>query len=451
MEAAFFGLSRISDLRSGGRDLFFYFGCAFALYLVLVTYIRFLWSRSFFSPELIVVAAIVFRVTLLFSQPVLSDDVYRYVWDGRVANAGINPYQYSPDADNLIGLRDSTVYPLVNHKEIPTIYPPVLQVVFRVVTVLSESVWAMKAAMILADFGTILTLLALLRFLGRAVGWVAVYAWNPLVVVEVAGSGHADAVYVFLLTLSIYFAIRARTLQAGFLLGLSFLTKFASVLLLPFLEDIRSRFKTWALAAGVFAAVVLLVYWPFSTNQVSAFVALSAYLERWEFNSSVYGVVYRLLEEEMADDPNPHEWLGFWTDNKPRLVTKWMSASVLMLTTVWMLWKQSRRPFQAQKEGLPHAAFILIGCTLVVSPTVHPWYVTWIVPFLCVVPNLAWILFTGLVFLSYDAAVQFADTGRWTEDRALVFWEYLPFYAILVGTLAWKAFKSLKAHPAEAS
>src|ERR1044072_1458122 len=122
-------------------------------------------ARPSNSTLLIVIAfAILFRVSILFAPPYLSDDIYRYVWDGRVQAAGINPYRYIPAAPELAHLRDETIYPKINRKDwAHTIYPPVAQVVFFLTTRISESVTWMKATMLLFDLVTFWAVASLLN------------------------------------------------------------------------------------------------------------------------------------------------------------------------------------------------------------------------------------------------------------------------------------------------
>jgi hypothetical protein len=143
----------------------------------------------------ILVGALAMRLALLFAAPYLSTDIYRYVWDGRVQAAGINPYRYMPAAPELAPLRDTAIFPNINRPDTAvTIYPPMAQAVFLVVTrILGESVVAMKLGLIAFEALTVAALIGLLRRLGQPLARVAVYAWHPLAIWEIAGSGHIDA------------------------------------------------------------------------------------------------------------------------------------------------------------------------------------------------------------------------------------------------------------------
>src|ERR1044072_4523177 len=139
------------------------------------------------------VFAALFRLSIIFFTPYLSDDIYRYIWDGRVQAAGINPYRYIPAEEPLAQLRDDVIYPHINRREtVRTIYPPIGQAAFFLVNRFSESVTWMKAAMVGFEAVAIWAIVQLLSSFGFARQRVLIYAWHPLAVWEFAGSGDAD-------------------------------------------------------------------------------------------------------------------------------------------------------------------------------------------------------------------------------------------------------------------
>src|SRR5262249_37074184 len=141
----------------------------------------------------IVACAVVFRLCVVSAPLVLSSDLYRYVWDGRVQRAGMNPYRYPPEAEALAPLRDADIYPQINRPDLVPIYPPVAQMLFALITtVVPDSVRGMKAVMLLFDLATMVILIRLLKTAGKPPERVVLYAWSPLVVYEFAGSGHVD-------------------------------------------------------------------------------------------------------------------------------------------------------------------------------------------------------------------------------------------------------------------
>lgn len=449
MEIAVFGLSGIADLKTQTNGLFFYFTCAFILYLIAVIYLHFFWSRTFFPPELILIFAVIFRLTFLFSEPVLSDDIYRYIWDGTVANHGINPYRYAPESDNLKGIRDEAIYPQVNHKTVHTIYPPLLQYIFQIITFISPSVFAMKFALLLFDIGVMFLILMILKFLDRSLGWIAVYAWNPLVIMEFSGSGHTDVIGIFFLLLSLYLAIKARSIWAGALLGFSFLAKFTGLIVFPFFEDIRSRWKTVGLAMAAVLSVIFLGYSAFLEAGPYLNKGLAEYATTWEFNSSWYSLTYHYVQEFFGIPPAGETFFGIETNNQARTAAKLTMIAAGFLIFAGVFIHHVRKSYEGQKENILKASFILIGSMMLLSPTLHPWYIIWVIPFLCIFPNPAWILFTGLIFLSYAVLREYHTSGVWQESLEIRLWEYIPFYIILFSTFILLTIKKLRAHPPE--
>ena len=169
---------------------------------------------------MLILGAAVFSRALLIAAPPLSTDIYRYVWDGRVQAAGINPYLYRPADPEVAFLRDGTIYPNINRAETAvTIYPPMAQLIFRAVTRVAESVTLMKLAMVTFEGIAVVALLALLRRRDLPDTRIALYAWHPLPLFEFAGSGHIDAAAIGLMLLACVIAERRRPLIAGGILA----------------------------------------------------------------------------------------------------------------------------------------------------------------------------------------------------------------------------------------
>lgn len=449
MEAAFFGLSRVPTPEAQVAQLPYFFGAAFLAYALAVGYVGMYWNRSFFSPEWILVAAVAFRLTFLWSSPVLSDDIYRYIWDGHVAASGIDPYRYTPDSPNLFGLRDSTLYPLVNHKDVHTIYPPLLQLLFQALAVFTTSPLVYKTVFVMFDVAIIVVLFKFLTSMERPLGWAIVYAWNPLVVLETSWSGHADTVGVFFLLVGLMWAVRARSVWASVFLALSGMAKFFGLVFLPFLEDVRVRWRTIALVLLAASAITIGCYVPFLEGRHHWFTGMNRYVETWEFNSSLYSIVEALYEHRIGPSTAGRVF-GFDTDNQARWLARATLIGAVTLTGLWLLIAHYRRSYHDQKTNILRVAFLLTGLALLTSPTLHPWYLLWIIPLLCFFPNVAWILLSGLVVISYEALGGQISGYGWIETPRTQWWIYLPFYAVLFSTFAWKTIVAFrKAHPGE--
>ncbi len=191
---------------------------------------------------IIVLVAVAARLAFAMQAPTASDDIYRYVWDGRIQAAGINPYRYVPDDPALAAYRDEAIFPHINRRAVPTIYPPAAQGVFRLVYALHpDSVPWTRLTFVGFDLVTILALSGLLLRLGLRPERVILYAWHPLLILELGHSGHVDVVAICFLVLALRARLGARPWQAGFLLACAALTKFYAIIALPALLDPRRR------------------------------------------------------------------------------------------------------------------------------------------------------------------------------------------------------------------
>ena len=201
------------------------------------------------------------RLAVFVPPPLLSTDVYRYVWDGRVQAAGVNPYRYLPVAPELEPLRDqgtdpAAIYSNINRADFaPAIYPPAAQALFARVGLVWPTIWGMKAAMLAFDAVTAAAALLLLRTARLPGSRVLIYAWNPLVVWEFAGGTHVDAAAIGLSALAVLAVVRCRPALAGAALGLAVLCKLLPAALFPAL------WRRWDLLTPLaFGAVIAAGY-----------------------------------------------------------------------------------------------------------------------------------------------------------------------------------------------
>src|SRR5262245_5427404 len=199
--------------------------CYFAL-CVLYLWAAFLTLRPRSRTQLYIILrfAILFRFALLFSKPSLSDDIHRYLWEGYLQTQGVNPYTFAPQAPELVPLRND-LWLRVNNKDASAIYPPLLQMLHAAAFVTLRKPWGFKLIFVFAETGLVFVLLRLLEIYGRRGSDILFYAWNPLVVVEIAGSGHHDVCVVALLVAAALFTLNAQPARAILSLGGSILCK----------------------------------------------------------------------------------------------------------------------------------------------------------------------------------------------------------------------------------
>ena len=326
------------------------------------------------------VFAALFRLSILFSTPYLSDDIYRYIWDGRVQAARINPYRYIPADEALAGLRDEKIYPNINRRDTAhTIYPPVAEAVFLLVTRISESVTWMKAAMIGFEAVAVWALVQLLISFGFARQRVLIYAWHPLAIWEFAGSGHLDAIAVAFIALALLARRKRGETSTGFFLACATCVKLFPVVVFPALYLRRS----WKMALA-FAATILVAYLPYlSVGPVGVLGYLPGYAnERGMVNGEQYfllAVVRRVLSAQA-----------------PSSVYVIFAVVVLGVVSVWLMRDRSRDELRYLRDALIVASLFL----LLVAPH-FSWYFAWLIPFLCFIPSLAVFYLTGASFLLY--------------------------------------------------
>lgn len=352
-------------------------------------------------------AGLIMRLVLLPGDPTLSDDIYRYIHDGHVQTQGINPFHLPPSE---IPGSD----PRINHPEIRTIYPPGMQILFAITAWVSPGVTAMKVLAMVFDLGLCLLLVSLLRCRGQPAEWVLVYAWNPLVLIENTHSGHNDVVALFFLMLALRLSLGRRETGAQLAFGFSVLAKIFTAPLWPFL--LRGRWnRSLLLAALACPALILAVAIPYAAGG-NLFEGLLAYGRHWHFNDSVFA----LLRSDF----------GFGSKEAARVP----ALVALAVGYALLLWRE--------RDPVDGCAAVL-GLMLLLMPTVHPWYVTWIVPFLALRPRVSWLLLTGTIILAYQVRLDFAASGNvvWEERPWIRLLVYLPFAAFWL----WEQVRSPRA------
>jgi alpha-1,6-mannosyltransferase len=348
--------------------------------------------------------AVLFRLAVLPAPLVLSSDLYRYIWDGRVQAAGINPYLHAPAAEALAPLRDEAIFPAVNRPAAPTIYPPGAQMLFAAVhAVVPDSVTGMKAVMALFDLAAIGLLLVVLRKRGMAPERVLVYAWSPLVVFEVAGSGHAEALMLPFVVLALLGRMDGRPLLAGAALGVAALIKLYPAALVPVLY--RGGERRFPLAFGATVVAGYLPYLSGAGGRVLGFLP-DYFGPAEDFNVG--------LRDFLAAALAP-------VTGSPRLVAIVLVGAALVAVAVAL--------GRASRGDVLWRGYLLVSAYFVLLPTsLHPWYLVWLVPFLCFYPSPGWLYLSGAVALSYLKYLWYLedDFPLWLR---LV--QFVPLYGLL--------------------
>jgi len=357
--------------------------------------------------------ALLFRVTVLFSPPYQSEDVYRYIWDARTASEGINPYQYPPDAPELEKLRDKSVYPMINSKPYITAYPPLSQILFRLCfEIFGASVTAMKSVFSILEFLAILIAWRLLVLWRRSPHTIILMAWNPFFIFEFSHSGHSDSAMVLMILLSIYLLSRNRKSWSTVAYAGAVLAKLHPALWFPLFVR-RTGWKP--MVAGITVGVALFFVF-FNIQTLLGYLnSLKLYLRLFEFNASIHYFIRfigRLAFHESWD----------------KLIGPYLAAILLLITTI-IVWKFPIR----NTRDLLHAGFWLMAVDLCLATTVHPWYLSWAALALPFFPYAFMVYWTGACFLSYIAY----SYHPVYEPAWVLLIEYIPVYGLMTWEL-WK-------------
>ncbi len=351
---------------------------------------------------LIVAIAIAMRLLVVGEDPFLSTDIYRYVWDGRVQAAGINPYALVPADEALRALRDSAIYPNINRADYAvTAYPPVAQMFFFAVTRVSETLTAMRLAMVGCEIAIVAVLIDLLRRLRLPVTAVVAWAWHPLVIWEIANNGHADALLVALMMIGVWLLVRSRRVAGAVAVALAALVKPYAVVVLP------AFWRPWDWRAPVAAiAAVILCYLPYAGagSGVLGFVTTSGYLSEEGFTDGSGYWLVALVRAAAGDLPG--------------LTTAYMlvGAGIMALLALLALSRADETP----QDILAHVGMLLMAALFILSPN-YPWYVLAVVPFIVLGSGApAWAMTLGAILL-YKPAMLPANDLAWKAIATLPF------------------------------
>jgi alpha-1,6-mannosyltransferase len=416
-----------------------------------------------YSLKIIIFFSLLFRLIILPGELIHESDIYRYLWDGKVATHNINPYKYAPadlfmyergyvddyyDArnnvtikgriysdkdihrlDTLIKLRDKNpvYFNRIGHPSVPTIYPPAAEAFFILSVFLRpDSVLLMKFIFLLFDIGVLFLIIGLLKHFNKDPCFSLIYGWSPLVLKEIANSGHYDSIPIFFTMLSIFLFFKRHHMAGIGALALATLSKFFSVVLLPFFA--RSLKKGNLL---LFGGLLVLFYFPYilwdQTGLRGVFQGLVTYNEHWFYNSSVFTVGYVLLKR-------------FFPLLTETLIPSKMIVGIIYIgILIYLICKDRSRPVPTEDVDMAilHKCFWAVAILFIINPVGDPWYFCWSIPFLCFFPYRSWILLSGLLILSYlnfHTDIGFVNKRIW-EIKLINWLIYVPFFVVLVAEI----------------
>ena len=370
--------------------------------LAMVGFVLAARSRTWRLGAVLAVAALL-RVLLLPLPPALSSDVWRYLWEGRVAAAGANPYIAAPDDPSLAHLRDER-WRRVDHRQVPSLYPPVplaiWSLVARLPTATQLAAWKLVACAF--DLAVCWALVRIAAATGRPAHRVLWYAANPLVALEVAGMGHLEPLGVAAAVATVLALVRrpARPVRAGLAAAAAGLAKLVPFFAVPMWARQSGRGGALVAAAGVTAALALLPV----AGSAGLPPGLATYAVRWEFAGPLHEPLWRAVAAARAPEAVEHAldlmkeccgMHGLWNRLYPWAYPQLLSRLLLGLAAAGLVaWSVTwRDPLRGTGA--------LFGGLLLCSPTVYPWYLLWVLPWAALAGQARWLWVVAAAPLLY--------------------------------------------------
>ena len=419
MEAMFIALHLLGDLRREIVEAMVLY-VTVSLFYILASYLVCRDSETAAKLDsrktllVLLGVALVFRLTVWPLAPALSDDVYRYRWEGMLQAQGGNPYQARPTDPEWAELRDAT-YPRIVGKDFKAGYGPLIELIehgaYRVISGFTADPWKQafwfKAPFALFDAATILALILWLKVRGQPVRRVLIYAWSPLGVMEFWAGGHNDSVAVCCVVVALLLAEKRHWWSTFLALSLAAAAKIWPLLLFPLFIGWNGRrplrWKEWLVLLPV-AGVLAAPYW---SDVMENARFMSGFVGGWRNNDTIFGLLLWL-----TGDLYQAKYAAFG-----------LIAVVVLGVTL------ARLP-------LERAALVTIAATLFISANSHTWYLAWMLPLLCVVPSAAVFLWTALMPLSYVVVIDWQLLGEWRGSTWVRWYIYGPVYGMLAVS-AW--------------
>ncbi len=349
--------------------------------------------------KLIILFAVLFRIVLVPSNISTSDDVYRYIWEGKVVAHGENPFLYPPDSKELLPLHSKDFPEKVTYPHMTSIYPGAAQSVFALGYLISgENDTGLKLLYLLAEFITMLFLFKLLGNYKIPERNIILYAWLPLPIMEFFINSHIDVIGLMFFIISLYLIEEEKLHIGAFLFGLAISIKPYAMIMLPFIV-LYKGWKKGLLFGIVSVFVFVLSMLPFLSAGEKIFSSFMAYSSSWSFNGSIYSLVSLITKN------------GY---------TAHAISFVLLAGGLIFLFVYTKSSW----KYLFYSWVIYIAF----MPTIFPWYLCWIAILIPFVPHSAVIIFLFLINLSNFSPLQ----TEWKEFTWVYLLEYIPFFGLLL-------------------
>lgn len=402
--------------------LFTAFGILFLIYVWIVN------GSSNQTVSFWIVVSLCFRATLLFVLPQLSDDFYRFIWDGRLWAAGQHPFAALPSeflSLHIPGI-DQDIYSRLNSKEYFAIYPPVSQYVFWIAVKISPhsilgSVMVMRVLVLLAEIGTIFLMKELLKKFNGPEKNVLFYALNPLIIMELTGNLHFEGFIIFFLLLAVFFLTRKRLLSSAAVIGLAICTKLLPLIFLPLFIG-RLTVKNLITYFLIVATTSLVLFFPFFDWEVvnSLRSSVGLYFTKFEFNASLYYLVREF---------------GFWRYGYNIIQTVgWKLGLITLILILIFVWIRNRKSKTKQDDSANHVLLQdwmwMLSIYFLFATTLHPWYISTLLALSVFTPYRYPTVWTGMILLTY--------AGYTADSFHEILWLTAIQYILVIGYLAYE-------------
>ena len=350
--------------------------------------------------------ALLIRLSFLTTTPVGSDDIYRYMWDGKVQAAGLNPYLFAPDSSALDHLHSPLLPASVNHPDMKTLYFPFSEWIFYACYQLSgEAPWGYKLILFFAEIASIAGLLLLLGWFKLPAKFVLFYALCPLPIIQFALDGHLDALGFPFLIFGLLMHLRGRTILSSFLLGFSMSIKPVALVLLPILFFRERTWKKRIQILGLPLATITIQFLPYLLSS-NPFEALFTFAKNWTFNGIVFEGLYLLFAD----------------NQKARLLCVILMSIVLLILYL-------------SKKSILDKTHLSVLLLLLFSPVVHPWYIAWLTVLLPLTRRWSGIVYAATASLTSVTILHYKLYGVWDQSPLVLVVEYLPVIVLMVQEL----------------
>jgi hypothetical protein len=407
--------------QSDFQPMIYYYATFFGIYLAILHYVKTERTIWYF-----VGLGIILRFILVFAFPNLSDDVYRFIWDGRLITQGINPFNHLPgyflEAGNAVEGLDQALYDQLNSPNYYTIYPPVSQAIYAIATWLAPDSYygastIMKSFLFAMECGSIYLIARLIRHFGLPLQRVLIYALNPLIILEITGNLHFEGAMIFFLLLSLTLLVHKHFVPSAITFALSIAAKLLPLMFLPYLI----KRLGWKRAFGYFTILGLTLLICFSPLLNITFIenfrnSLDLYFRKFEFNASIYYAA---------------RWIGTQIRGYNMIQTIGPLLALCILSTISI---SAYKEKKLSLENLFEMMLFAICIYLFLATTIHPWYVAMPLA-LCTFTSWRFpILWSALIMLTY---INYSYEP-YRENLWIVSVEYILVFGYLIYELKYK-------------